>query len=38
MTLGSQAHLVMLYEKVFEVKPLKKILNETEILLTKPAR
>ena len=35
--MGTQAHLVMLYEKgLLEVKPLKKILNELEILLQNP--
>lgn len=37
--MGTQAHLVMLYEKgLLEVKPLKKILNELEILLQNPGK
>ncbi|MGB8100105.1 MAG: lyase family protein, partial [Nitrososphaeraceae archaeon] len=37
--IGTQAHLVMLYEKgLLEVKPLKKILNELEILLQNPGK
>jgi argininosuccinate lyase len=37
--MGTQAHLVMLYEKgLLEVKPLKKILNELELLLQNPGK
>ena len=37
--MGTQAHLVMLYEKgLLKVKPLKKILNELEILLQNPGK
>ena len=35
--IGTQAHLVMLYEKgLLEVKPLKKILNELRNIASKP--
>ncbi|MDQ5870032.1 MAG: argininosuccinate lyase [Thermoproteota archaeon] len=37
--LGTQAHVVMLYEKgLLKVKALKKILNELEILLQNPGK